>query len=102
MDHRTQRLLRHEFLGQQRIQVDVADDVAAEQRDAVRVVVKVRWVPFDTHTHGRPLPGPTRDPAALADAAVAVLFGAACVCFGIFPSVMFTFAAHAGRALGLT
>jgi NADH-quinone oxidoreductase subunit N len=34
--------------------------------------------------------------------AVAVLFGAACVVFGIFPSVLFTFAAHAGRALGLT
>ena len=33
---------------------------------------------------------------------VAVLFGAACVGFGIFPSVLFDFAAHAGRALGLT
>jgi hypothetical protein len=34
--------------------------------------------------------------------AVAVLFAAATVFFGIFPSVLFTFAAHAGRALGLT
>jgi NADH-quinone oxidoreductase subunit N len=34
--------------------------------------------------------------------AVAVLFGAACVAFGIFPSVLFNLAAHAGRALGLT
>ncbi len=34
--------------------------------------------------------------------AVAVLFGAACVVFGIFPSVLFSFAAHAGRALGLS
>jgi NADH-quinone oxidoreductase subunit N len=34
--------------------------------------------------------------------AVAVLFAAASVAFGIFPSVLFTFAAHAGRALGLT
>ncbi len=34
--------------------------------------------------------------------AVAVLFGAACVVFGIFPQVLFDFAAHAGRALGLT
>ena len=33
--------------------------------------------------------------------AVAVLFAAACVVFGIFPSVLFNFAAHAGRALGL-
>jgi NADH-quinone oxidoreductase subunit N len=34
--------------------------------------------------------------------AVAVLFAAASVAFGIFPSVLFTFAAHAGRALGLS
>ena len=34
--------------------------------------------------------------------AVAVLFGAATIVFGIFPSVLFTFAAHAGRALGLS
>ena len=33
--------------------------------------------------------------------AVAVLFATACVVFGIFPSVLFNFAAHAGRALGL-
>ncbi|MDQ6607597.1 MAG: NADH-quinone oxidoreductase subunit N [Actinomycetota bacterium] len=31
---------------------------------------------------------------------VGALFGAACVFFGIFPSPLFTFAAHAGRALG--
>jgi NADH-quinone oxidoreductase subunit N len=35
-------------------------------------------------------------------AAVAVLFAAASVGFGIFPQVLFDFAAHAGRALGLT
>jgi NADH-quinone oxidoreductase subunit N len=34
--------------------------------------------------------------------AVAVLFAAATVGFGIFPQVLFDFAAHAGRALGLT
>jgi NADH-quinone oxidoreductase subunit N len=34
--------------------------------------------------------------------AVAVLFAAASVFFGVFPSVLFDFAAHAGRALGLT
>jgi NADH-quinone oxidoreductase subunit N len=34
--------------------------------------------------------------------AVAVLFAAASVGFGIFPQVLFDFAAHAGRALGLT
>ena len=35
-------------------------------------------------------------------AAAAVLFGAACVVFGIFPEPLFNLAAHAGRALGLT
>jgi NADH-quinone oxidoreductase subunit N len=34
--------------------------------------------------------------------AVAVLFASASVVFGIFPSVLFHFASHAGRALGLT
>jgi NADH-quinone oxidoreductase subunit N len=34
--------------------------------------------------------------------AVAMLFAAATVVFGVFPSVLFDFAAHAGRALGLT
>jgi NADH-quinone oxidoreductase subunit N len=33
--------------------------------------------------------------------AVALLFAAACVFFGIFPSPLFDLAAHAGRALGL-
>jgi NADH-quinone oxidoreductase subunit N len=34
--------------------------------------------------------------------AVAVLFAAASIVFGIVPQVLFDFAAHAGRALGLT
>jgi NADH-quinone oxidoreductase subunit N len=42
-------------------------------------------------------PGPAPEVVA-----VGVLFAAATVFFGIFPSVLFTFAAHAGRALGLT
>jgi NADH-quinone oxidoreductase subunit N len=46
--------------------------------------------------------GPAAAGPAPEATAVAVLFGAACVVFGIFPSVLFTFAAHAGRALGLT
>ena len=33
---------------------------------------------------------------------VAVVFGAACVVFGIFPQPLFDLAAHAGRALGLS
>lgn len=51
----------------------VAADVAAEQRPAVRVVVKVRFAPFTTHTHGQQLPAPTADPDVLERAAVAAL-----------------------------
>jgi nucleotidyltransferase/DNA polymerase involved in DNA repair len=51
----------------------VADDAAAEQRLAVRIVVKVRYVPFNTHTHGQSLVPPTVDPAAIEQAALAAL-----------------------------
>jgi nucleotidyltransferase/DNA polymerase involved in DNA repair len=51
----------------------VADDVAKEQRPAIRVVVKVRYVPFSTHTHGHVLAGPTTEVAAIEEAALAAL-----------------------------
>lgn len=51
----------------------VADDVAAEGRPAVRVVVKVRFAPFTTHTHGHPLADPASEPAVLEQAALAAL-----------------------------
>ncbi|MBD0292861.1 MAG: DNA polymerase IV [Jiangellaceae bacterium] len=51
----------------------VAADVAAERRPAGRVVVKVRYAPFTTQTHGQALPDPSADPAAIADAAAAAL-----------------------------
>ena len=51
----------------------VALDVAAEERPAIRVVVKVRYRPFFTSTHGVPLPEPSGDPAALETAALAAL-----------------------------
>jgi DNA polymerase-4 len=51
----------------------VADDISAEQRPAARVVVKVRYVPFTTRTHGHPLAAPTCDPALIEDAALAAL-----------------------------
>jgi nucleotidyltransferase/DNA polymerase involved in DNA repair len=51
----------------------IAADIAAEQRAAVRVVVKVRYAPFTTRTHGHPLPGPTTDAAAIEQAALAAL-----------------------------
>jgi NADH-quinone oxidoreductase subunit N len=44
--------------------------------------------------------GPRRGPG-IEITIVAVLFGAASVFFGIFPSPLFNLAAHAGRALGL-
>jgi NADH-quinone oxidoreductase subunit N len=46
--------------------------------------------------------GPSRVGAAPVATAVAVLFGAASIVFGIFPQPLFNLAAHAGRALGLS
>ncbi len=51
----------------------VAEDVAAEGRPAVRVVVKVRYKPFFTFTRGVALPAPASDLAAIAEAAQAAL-----------------------------
>jgi DNA polymerase-4 len=51
----------------------VTQDVIAEGRQAVRIVVKVRYKPFFTSTHGVPLEAPTADPAAIELAALAAL-----------------------------
>jgi DNA polymerase-4 len=51
----------------------VTQDVIAEGRQAVRIVVKVRYKPFFTSTHGVPLEAPTADPAAIEQAALAAL-----------------------------
>ena len=51
----------------------VAEDVAAEARAAVRVVVKVRFAPFETQTHGIALAQPSLAPDTLETAAVAAL-----------------------------
>ncbi|MGI5206555.1 DNA polymerase IV [Spirillospora sp. CA-108201] len=51
----------------------VAADVAADGRDVARVVVKVRYVPFTTRTHGRTLEAPSTGPAGIEDAALAAL-----------------------------
>lgn len=50
----------------------VAADVRAEGRPAVRVTLKVRYAPFETHTTGSALPEPTLDEAVIAEAAVAL------------------------------
>ena len=51
----------------------VTQDVLAEQRPAVRVVVKVRYRPFFTSTHGVPLATPTADRSEIEAAALAAL-----------------------------
>ncbi len=51
----------------------VAGDVAADGRPAGRIVVKVRYAPFFTRTHGRGLAEPTGDPALIEAAALAAL-----------------------------
>ncbi|MEO7980384.1 MAG: DNA polymerase IV [Sporichthyaceae bacterium] len=51
----------------------VAGEVADEGRDALRVVVKVRYAPFFTATHGRTLPEPTTDATAVEAAALEAL-----------------------------
>lgn len=51
----------------------VAEAISEGQRRVVRVVVKVRYAPFDTATHGRVLPAPSSDVAAIEVAALAAL-----------------------------
>jgi DNA polymerase-4 len=51
----------------------VVEDIADEQRRAVRVVVKVRYAPFTTATHGRALAAPSSDGEAIEQAALAAL-----------------------------
>ncbi len=51
----------------------VGDGVAEQQRRAVRVVVKVRYAPFDTRTHGRKLTVPSSDVEVIELAALAAL-----------------------------
>ncbi len=56
-----------------RLAREVATDIAAEQRPAARVVVKVRYVPFITQTHGHPLAEPSTEPGPIEQAALAAL-----------------------------
>lgn len=51
----------------------VAGDAAADGRNVARVVVKVRYVPFTTRTHGRTPAAPSREPARIEEAALAAL-----------------------------
>ncbi|MDG3015248.1 DNA polymerase IV [Speluncibacter jeojiensis] len=51
----------------------VAADIAAEHRPAIRVALKVRYAPFDTHTTSASLTEPTSDPCELAEAAATLV-----------------------------
>ncbi len=51
----------------------VAEDVADGRRRVVRIVVKVRYAPFTTRTHGRALTTPSSDGEALEQVALAML-----------------------------
>jgi NADH-quinone oxidoreductase subunit N len=55
----------------------------------------------DLLSEGVPTEAPSRSFGFPEVTIVAVVFGAACVVFGIFPQPLFDLAAHAGRALGL-
>ena len=56
-----------------RLAGQVSQDVAAEDRPAARIVVKVRYAPFFTYTRGVSLAAPTMDPAAIEAGALAAL-----------------------------
>lgn len=51
----------------------VREDIIAENRPAVRVTVKVRYAPFDTHTASMPITDPTFDADVIADSAAALV-----------------------------
>ncbi|GAA4097911.1 DNA polymerase IV [Actinomadura miaoliensis] len=51
----------------------VAHEAAAERRRAARVIVKVRYAPFITRTHGRVLETPTAEASRIEEAALAAL-----------------------------
>ncbi|MGA9872943.1 MAG: DNA polymerase IV [Rhodococcus sp. (in: high G+C Gram-positive bacteria)] len=56
-----------------RLSMKVRDDLLAEDRQAVRVTLKVRYAPFETHTTTAALAEPTFDPVVISDAAAALV-----------------------------
>lgn len=52
---------------------EIAEDLRSEGRPAVRVIVKVRFAPFFTSTHGVRLADPTMDPDRIEAGAMAAL-----------------------------
>ncbi len=56
-----------------RLARQVTEDIRHEARPAVRVAVKVRFAPFDTHTRSMTLTEPTSDPSTVEEAAVTLV-----------------------------
>jgi DNA polymerase-4 len=56
-----------------RLARQVVDDLRLEGRPAVRVAVKIRYAPFDTHTRSLTLEGPTSDLGPVEEAVVRLL-----------------------------
>jgi DNA polymerase-4 len=56
-----------------RLARELVDDLRDEARPTRRVVVKVRFAPFDTHTHGVALDPPTREPDEIETGALRAL-----------------------------
>jgi DNA polymerase-4 len=52
---------------------ELAGELASGARPVTRVVVKVRFAPFDTYSHGATLPEPTLDASAIDAIAMAAL-----------------------------
>src|SRR6266498_2182490 len=52
---------------------ELSGELASASRPVVRLVVKVRFAPFDTHTHGATLPEPTLDRDSIEAASMAAL-----------------------------
>jgi nucleotidyltransferase/DNA polymerase involved in DNA repair len=56
-----------------RLARQVAEEIKPEQRPAIRVIVKVRYAPFFSRTHGQTLAEPTAAGEVIAEAALAAL-----------------------------
>lgn len=59
--------------GVSRLAEQVASDLREDGRPALRVMVKVRFSPFATHSHGVPLEEPSAEPEAIRGAALRAL-----------------------------
>ncbi|HEX9124207.1 MAG TPA: DNA polymerase IV [Actinomycetota bacterium] len=57
----------------ERLAGELMDDLQEEGRPAIRIVVKVRFAPFTTHTHGVSLPEPSMDPGPVRIGALVAL-----------------------------